>query len=44
MGQEIAVVGRRRRDQFDNDAGLAVMGPRHWGFDLDFRGIEALVG
>lgn len=44
MGQEIAVVGRRRRDQFDNEGGLAVMGPRHWGFDLDFQGIEALVG
>jgi uncharacterized protein len=43
-GQEIAVVGRRRRDQFDSEAGLGVLGPRHWGFDLEFRGIEELVG
>jgi DUF917 family protein len=43
LGQEIAVVGRRRREQFDSEAGLAALGPRHFGFDLDFRGIETLV-
>jgi uncharacterized protein len=43
LGQEIAVVGRRRRDQFDSADGLEVMGPRHWGFDVEFRGLEALV-
>jgi DUF917 family protein len=43
LGQEIAVVGRRRRDQFDSAAGLRTLGPRHFGFDLDFVGIEALV-
>ena len=43
LGQEIAVVGRRRRDQFDSEAGLAALGPRHFGFDLEFRGIETLV-
>ncbi|HUY08855.1 MAG TPA: DUF917 domain-containing protein [Candidatus Dormibacteraeota bacterium] len=43
LGQEIAVVGRRRRDQFDSPAGLAALGPRHFGFDLEFRGIESLV-
>ncbi|HEY4277203.1 MAG TPA: DUF917 domain-containing protein [Conexibacter sp.] len=43
VGQQIAVVGRRRRDAFDSDAGLAVLGPKHFGFDLPFRGIEALV-
>lgn len=43
LGEEIAVVGRRRRDQFDSEAGLAALGPRHFGFDRDFRGIETLV-
>jgi hypothetical protein len=36
------VVGRRRRDAFDSDAGLATLGPRHFGFELEFRGIEQL--
>lgn len=43
LGQDLAVVGRRRRDQFDSPAGLETLGPRHFGFDLDFRGIEQLV-
>jgi DUF917 family protein len=43
LGQELAVVGRRRRDQFDSPAGLATLGPRHFGFDVEFRGIESLV-
>jgi hypothetical protein len=43
LGQEVAVVGRRRRDQFDSPAGLDALGPRHFGFDLEFRGIEELV-
>jgi hypothetical protein len=43
LGQELAVVGRRRRDQFDSPAGLETLGPRHFGFDIDFRGIEDLV-
>jgi DUF917 family protein len=44
LGQELAVVGRRRRSQFDSDAGLDTLGPRHFGFDLEFTGIETLVG
>ncbi len=43
LEQEVAVVGRRRRDQFDSPAGLETLGPRHFGFDLEFRGIEELV-
>jgi DUF917 family protein len=42
-GQELAVVGRRRRDVFDSSAGLEALGPRHFGFDLEFRGIETLL-
>lgn len=43
IGQEIAVVGRRRRSQFDSPSGLDTLGPRHFGFDLDFVGIETLL-
>lgn len=43
LGQEIAVVGRRRRDQFDSAAGLETLGPKHFGFDVEFRGIETLM-
>jgi uncharacterized protein len=44
LGQEIAVVGRRRRDAFDSAGGLATLGPRHFGFEIEFRGIEQLAG
>jgi DUF917 family protein len=43
LGQEIAVVGRRRREQFDSPRGLATLGPRHFGFDHEFVGIETVV-
>lgn len=42
-GQGVAVVGRKRRDQFDTDAGVATLGPRHFGWDVDFTPIENLV-
>lgn len=44
LDQEIAVVGRRRRDAFDSAGGLATLGPQHFGFDIEFRGIEQLAG
>jgi DUF917 family protein len=43
LGQQVAVVGRRRRDLFDSPAGLETLGPRHFGFELEFRPIEGLV-
>jgi len=42
-GHRVAVLGVRRRPQFDNEQGLEALGPHHWGFDIDFRPIEALV-
>ncbi len=42
LDQEIAVVGRRRRDAFDSAGGLATLGPQHFGFEIEFRGIEQL--
>jgi uncharacterized protein len=41
-GANVAVVGRRRRDRYDSPRGLEVLGPRHFGFDLDFTPIETL--
>ncbi len=41
-GQQVAVIGVRRRPQYDNERGLEVLGPRHWGFDVDFTPIEML--
>jgi DUF917 family protein len=43
IGQRVAVVGVRRRPQFDGEDGQAVLGPRHWGFDIEFQPIETLV-
>ena len=44
-GDRIAVVGRRRRDQFDSPAGLATLGPAHFGRpDVPFTPIEELMG
>jgi len=42
-GTHVAVVGRRRRDPYDSPRGLAVLGPRHFGFDIEFTGIETLM-
>ena len=41
-GARVAVVGRRRRDPYDSPRGLEVLGPRHFGFDIDFTPIETL--
>jgi DUF917 family protein len=42
VGDLVAVVGRRRRAAFDSEAGLAALGPRHFGWDVDFTPIEKL--
>jgi DUF917 family protein len=41
IGDRVAVLAVPRRPQFDNPGGIAAMGPRHWGFDLDFTPVEA---
>lgn len=43
VGQRVAVVGVRRRDLFDSERGVELLGPRHWGVDLDYQPIEMLV-
>jgi DUF917 family protein len=41
-GQRVTIVGIKRRPQFDNASGLAILGPAHWGFEEKFRPIEIL--
>jgi hypothetical protein len=42
-GTQVAVVGRRRRAPYDSPRGLDVLGPCHFGFDIEFTGIETLM-
>jgi len=41
VGDRVAVLVVPRRPQFDNPGGIDALGPRHWGFDLDFRPVES---
>lgn len=44
-GDRIAVVGMQRRTVWDSPAGLATLGPAHFGWsDFTFRPIESLAG
>lgn len=40
-GAEVAVLGIRRSAAFDSQAGVELMGPTHWGFDIPYRPIES---
>jgi uncharacterized protein len=42
-GQRVAVVGRKRREMFDSDVGVATLGPRHFGWDVEYFPIERLM-
>jgi len=45
IGDRIAVVGMRRRTVWDSPAGLATLGPAHFGWDaFAFQPIEGLAG
>jgi DUF917 family protein len=41
IGDRIAVIGVPRRPQYDTPEGIGAMGPRHWGFDIDFQPMES---
>jgi DUF917 family protein len=43
VGDRVAVIAVPRRPQFDGPEGIAALGPRHWGFDLDFQPMETLL-
>jgi DUF917 family protein len=42
-GDEIVVLGMRAPEAFRSEEGLALMGPRYFDFDIDYRPIEDLV-
>ncbi len=43
-GAEVAVVGIRGLEAFRSERGLSCAGPRYFGFDIDYRPIEELLG
>ncbi len=45
VGDRVSVVGAQRRDVWDSEAGLATLGPAHFGWsDFPFQPIESLAG
>ena len=43
-GQRVAVLGRKAHAAHRSERGVAVLGPRHFGFDLDYVPIEKVMG
>jgi DUF917 family protein len=43
VGDQVAVVGRRAHEVHRTEEGIQVLGPRHFGFDLDYVPIEERV-
>ena len=42
-GDEVAVIGLRKRKVFDNKKGIDVVGPSHYGFDIEHKPIEKVM-
>jgi DUF917 family protein len=42
-GNKVSVIGMKAENIFREPEGLKVLGPRHFGFDLDYKPIEKLV-
>lgn len=42
-GQRVAVLGAKSDSRYRSEAGLAALGPKHFGFDLPYRPIESVV-
>jgi len=43
-GMEVTVIGVKARDVFRKQRGIDVLGPRAFGFDLDYKPIEEIMG
>lgn len=43
IGEEVAVVGVKKRPAFATEQGIAVVGPAHYGFDIKHKPIEEVV-
>ncbi|NLS44659.1 MAG: DUF917 domain-containing protein [Firmicutes bacterium] len=44
VGDKVAVVGVKKREAFNNELGIATVGPAHYGFDVKHVPIEELLG
>ena len=42
VGSEVVIVGVRAAEQWRSEMGVELMGPRHFGFDFDYKPIEEL--
>jgi uncharacterized protein len=42
MGKEVVIVGRAASPMWRTPKGLEIFSPRHFGFDVDYKSIEAL--
>lgn len=42
-GMRVSVIGLRARDQFLIEKGINILGPRHFGFDYDYRPFLSLI-
>ncbi len=42
-GQQVGVIGSRAPEQYRTEAGLRMLGPAHFGFDIPYRPIESVM-
>jgi len=42
-GDEVAVIGAKRRRAFDSKKAIEILGPKHFGFDIKYKPIEKVV-
>jgi DUF917 family protein len=42
-GHHVAVIGSVAAEQYRTEAGLRMLGPAHFGFDLPYRPIESVM-
>lgn len=43
-GDKLAIIGMKAREQFRTVKGLGILGPKHFGFDIDYIPIEEIIG
>lgn len=44
IGDEVAVIGVEAVEEFTSKKGIEILGPRHFGFDIDHKPIKEVVG
>lgn len=43
-GDKLAIISMKAREQFRTVKGLEILGPKHFGFDIDYTPIEKILG